>query len=295
MRAEDAPSAEMRQPPRPRPGADPLALDDASVDRLLTGTLRAADAPPGYERVAELLAATVAPPTSRELAGQAAVLAEFRALARARAAAAPPPRRPRRRRRFGLAVVAVAGALVTGGAAAAATGHLPGPVAQAARSILTVTGDGPATPSLAEPAPGRRPAGSGGTGPGAAPSTDAAGHGPGATAAGPATQPDIEGLCRAYLASKGGEQGGQLDATAFQALAAAAGGEEKLPAFCQRLLPAKAKHKDDKKAPQPDPPGEGQGQGGPPPTTGGGQDGTPATNPPPPPTSRGNGGSAPSR
>ena len=37
MDGQDASSAEMRRPPR----ADPLALDDASVERLLSGTLPA--------------------------------------------------------------------------------------------------------------------------------------------------------------------------------------------------------------------------------------------------------------
>jgi hypothetical protein len=104
MDAEDASSAEMRRPPR----TDPLALDDPTVERLLSGTLPAASVPPGYAGVARLLAATVAPPTPRELAGQAAVLAELRAVAGGRRAAAtarparpagpPPPRRVRRRR-----------------------------------------------------------------------------------------------------------------------------------------------------------------------------------------------------
>ncbi|HJU02568.1 MAG TPA: hypothetical protein VJ966_15350, partial [Actinomycetes bacterium] len=66
----------MRRPPPP----DPLALDDASVELLLSGTLPADSAPPGYAGVARLLAAAVAPPTPRELAGQAAVLAELRAV-----------------------------------------------------------------------------------------------------------------------------------------------------------------------------------------------------------------------
>jgi hypothetical protein len=269
MGAEDASSAEMRRPPRPRFGADRLALDDDSVDRLLTGTLRGADAPPGYARVAEVLAATVAPPTPRELAGQAAVLVELRAVTGARtSAAASPPSRPRRRRRAGLAVVVVAAALATGGAAAAATGHLPDPVRQAARSVLTVTGGGPATPT--PPGPGTADAG--GAGPAAAPSTGTPGRGPGSGAAGPVAHPDLEGLCQAYLAGKGGEQGGKLDATAFQTLSAAAGGDDQVPAFCRRLQAADAKQKEPKKHGQQDPPGEDQDQRGPgaPATTGGG-------------------------
>jgi hypothetical protein len=275
----------MRQPPHRRNGADPLALDDATVDRLLTGTLRAADAPPGYAKVAELLAATVAPPTPRELASQAAVLAELRAVTRARLAAATPPPRPRRRRRmFGLAAVVVAGALATGGAAAAATGHLPEPVRQAARSILTVPSGRPAaTPTPPEPSPATRTPGTGGSALGASPSTVAPGRGPGATAAGPAAGPDLDGLCKAYLAGKGGEQGGKLDATAFRALSAAAGGDDQVTAFCQDRQAADAKSKKPKDSKPRDPPG-GAGQDGPLAATGGGgqgQSGPPATSPPP--------------
>jgi hypothetical protein len=259
--ADDASSAEMRQPPRRRLGADPLTLDDRSVDRLLTGTLRAANAPPGYARVGELLAATVAPPTPRELAGQEAVLAELRAATRARAPATTRAAGPRRRRRrAGLAVVVVAGALATGGAAAAATGHLPEPVRQAARSVLTVTGGGPATPTA--PSPGAGTAGSGGVGPAAAPPAGTPARGPGSAAVGSAAQPDLEGLCQAYLAGKGGEQGGKLDATAFKALSEAAGGDDRLPAFCQRLQPADARQQEPGKPRRQDPPGEDQGQPG---------------------------------
>jgi hypothetical protein len=271
MGADDASSAEMRQPPRPRHGLDPLALDDMSVDRLLSGTLAPASAPPGYARVAELLAATVAAPTPRELAGQASVLAELRAVTRTRSsvALAGPARPPRRRRRAGLAVVVVVGALATGGVAAA-TGHLPEPVRQAARSIRASGGE-PATPEPPEPAPVTT-TGSGGAGPAAAPSTGAPGSGLGAAAAGPVAQPKLEGLCRAFLAGKAGKQVEQLDATAFEALSRAAGGDDQMRTFCQRLVPVDAKQKDPKEPKQKNPPGnEDHGQGGPPATTGGGQ------------------------
>ncbi|HEX8135576.1 MAG TPA: hypothetical protein VF880_19365, partial [Actinomycetes bacterium] len=127
------------------PDADPLALDEETVERLLAGDLPPAQAPPGYARVAALLAATRAEPTPEELAGQSEVLAELRAVTRPRRAAAHTRRagahtrraaRPPRRRWVGLAAVALVGALVTGGAALAAGGHLPAPVRDAARSIL---------------------------------------------------------------------------------------------------------------------------------------------------------------
>ena len=167
MATDDASSAEMPRPPDP--GADPLALDDDTVERLLRGTLPPAQTPPGYAKVAQLLAATVAAPSSEELAGQGAVLAELRAVTRARPPTATTTSRaassPRRRRRAGLAVVVVVGALVTGGVAGAATGHLPGPVRAAARSILDAADGGtpPASTQAGQPpAPVKRPAGSGG-------------------------------------------------------------------------------------------------------------------------------------
>lgn len=290
MDADDASPAEMRRRPTHR-DADPLALDEDTVERLLTGALPPTQAPPGYAKVAQLLAAAAAAPTPEELAGQEAALAELRAVARARPAAtmAPGPASPpRRRRRTGLAVVVVVGALVTGGAAGAATGHLPGPVRDAARTIIDAAGGG--TPSASTeasqpPAPVKRPAGSGGGLGGARPG-GTTGPGPGSTGAGPAAGPALEGLCRAFAAGNGDEQGGKLDATAFAALARAAGGEDKVPAWCEDLLPGDQKLKEpkepkatkdtkqSKETEQPAPSGSsGQGQGGPPTSTssGGGQ------------------------
>jgi hypothetical protein len=266
MDVGDASSAEMRR----RPSTDPLALDDASFERLLSGTLPAAAAPPGYAGVARLLAATVAPPTPRELAGQAAVLAELRALTRGRRATAlAGPARPRRRR-AGLAVVVVVGALATGGVAAA-TGHLPGPVREAARSVLG-PGGGPSASSSPAPVapPGAGTAGSGGTGPGGTASTAGAGPRSGPAAAGPAAGPALDGLCQAFLAGNGSEQG-KLDAAAFKKLAAAAGGDDRVEVFCEELLAADVQVKGPKESKPKDPPNDGgQDQGGAPPSSGGG-------------------------
>ena len=212
MDADDASSAEMRRRPTD-PDADPLALDEETVEGLLTGQISPAQAPPGYAQVAALLAATTAEPTPEELAGQSRVLAELRAVTRTRRAAVHARRatRPPRRRWAGLAAVALVGALVTGGAAMAASGNLPIPVRDAARSILgTVGGDlEPATPTQ----PGRQP--SAASGPASA-STTAGPKGPqpaGSTApgsgkgAGPVAEPEREGLCQAFLASQDKEHG----------------------------------------------------------------------------------------
>jgi hypothetical protein len=267
MADDDASFAEMRRRPSHH-DADPLALDEDTVEQLLTGALPAAEAPAAYTKVAHLLAAATAAPTPEELAGQEAALAELRAVARARPAATVPPvpaRPPRRRRRTGLAVVVVVGALVAGGAAGAATGHLPGPVRGAARSILgTGGGDAPASTEAGQPpAPVERPTGAGGGLPGSRPG--------GTTGTGPAASPSLEGLCQAFVSGNGTEAGGRLEATAFEALARAAGGLDRVPAYCDDLQPGDQKAKEPKaKQPEtPEPSGNGgQGQGVPPTSTG---------------------------
>jgi hypothetical protein len=278
MADDDASSAEMRQP-FPGPDADPLALDEATVERLLSGELAPEQAPPGYAEVAKLLAATAAAPRHEELAGQAAALAELRAVTRARTTATRRTSKPRRRRRVGLAAVVVVGALATGGVAGAATGHIPGPVREAARSILVTIGRAEPATSVPLPATSARPPESGRAGQ-PRPSTDASVRAPGTTSA--AASPDLKGLCRAYLAGEGVENGKKLDATAFQALARAAGGEDRVQAYCERLEPQDPEPDDTKpKDPKPSdqqpgaPDGPGQEQGGPPPSNGGGGQGNP--------------------
>ena len=158
----------------------------------------------------------------------------------------------------------------------AATGHLPEPVRKATRSILVTVGG--AEPATSDPLPGSRAqppdAGRAGQPP---PSTGATVGAPGTTGTAAAASPNLKGLCRAYLAGQGAENGKRLDTTAFQALARAAGGEDKVQAYCQRLQPPGPDPGDTKpKDPKPrdqepeasdDP---GQGQGGPPPSTGAG-------------------------
>jgi hypothetical protein len=267
MDAGDGSSAEMYRR-HPDPDADPLALDEETVERLLTGQLSPAQAPPGYAQVAALLAATTAEPTPEELAGQAAVLAELRAVTRTRRAKPRHARRatrPPRRRWAGLAAVALVGALVTGGAAVAASGNLPVPVRDAARSILGTVGGGlgPATSSQPSAASGPASASTipGPKGPQPAGST-APGSGP--KGAGPVAEPDKEGLCKAFLASQDKEHWKKTAEAAFERLAEAAGGEGRIPTYCEGTQPGGPKPKDQKQPP----PG---GQGGSPPDNGGGQ------------------------
>jgi len=287
MSPDDASFAEMPRPPTD-PDADPLALDEETVERLLAGDLPPSEVPPGYAQVAALLAATAAEPTPEELAGQAEVLAELRAVTwKPRRAAAHTRRaaRPPRRRWAGLAAAALVGALVTGGVAAAATGNLPGPVQNVARSILdTVGGVGPGTPTMPAPASTSRAStpGSVQAGQSTRP-TGATGPGPATTGAAAAPNPNLEGLCQAYLASEGAEQGKKLEATAFQDLAKLAGGRDKIDSYCEKLVPGRAEPKEKKKEPPPpSDPGQGQGQGEPPVTTGAGGQGQSAPDTPRP-------------
>ena len=267
MDADDASFADMRRP-LTDPDADPLALDEETVERLLTGDLPPSQVPPGYAQVAALLAATTAEPTPEELAGRSEVLAELRAVTRPRRAGAHTRRvaRPPRRRWAGLAAVALVGALVTGGVAVAAGRNLPAPVRNVARSILGAAGGdlGPATPARPDPratSAASSPASAGVTagpkGP-LPPGSTAPGSGP--KGAGPVAEPDRERLCKAYLASQDKQQGKKMEAAAFERLAEAAGGESRIPDYCSGTQAGDRKSGEQE-----------QGQGGPPPSNGGGQ------------------------
>jgi hypothetical protein len=274
MDADDASFADMGRP-LTDPDADPLALDEETVEGLLTGGLPPSQVPPGYAQVAALLAATTAEPTPDELVGQSEVLAELRAVTRPRRAGAPTRRvaRPPRRRWAGLAAVALVAALVTGGVAVAAGRNLPAPVRNVARSILGGGGDlGPATPTRPDPraAPAASsPASAGVTaGPKGPLPTGSTAPGSGPKRAGPVAVPDKEKLCKAYLASQDKERGKQMEVAAFERLAEAAGGETRIPAYCSGTQADDRKSKDEKQQP---PGGQEQGQDRPPPSNGGGQ------------------------
>jgi hypothetical protein len=254
------------------PDAGPPPLDENTLERLLAGDLPPHEAPPGYAEVAALLAATVAPPRPEELTGQAAALAELRAVARARTFPTRARRIGRRsRRRLGLAVVTVAATLATGGAAAAAGGHLPGPVRDAAHRILVSVGG----TELAPPAPPGSGAGASTVPSGPRP-TDLAHPTPGLPATGsPAvsgtTASDTKGLCRSYLATQDKQAGKKLEAASFDLLADEAGGADKVLTYCRHPLADDAKPKEGERKSPPYDQGQGQGHGGPRPSSGGGQ------------------------
>jgi hypothetical protein len=149
MATEDAPFAELRRRLAGRAWDDPLALDRDTAERLVSGRMDPADAPPGYAEVVALLAAAAAPTgdPDRERAAAAHLAAVVRSSARS---STPPRRRGPGRLRGARAAIAIAAILLLGGAAAAATGTLPAPVGRTARTVPR-TGEPPAA---SEPAAG---------------------------------------------------------------------------------------------------------------------------------------------
>jgi hypothetical protein len=185
---------------QPTPPAD----DQDTLERLLDGRFDPAEAPAGYGGLARLLAAATAPPAPEELAGQQAALAQFRAVMRSRPPTLVPRRAPMPSKLLTgkAAAAALIAILSIGGAAiAATTGRLPGqarPVADQAPSTTTA---------------------------------GAAGHGLGNAAVADLDKATQE-LCNAWQAGQGPDQGARMEAPAFQALAAAAGGADNIAAYC---------------------------------------------------------------
>jgi hypothetical protein len=135
------------------------------------------------------------------------------------------------------AAVAGLALLSIGGVAAAATGLAPASAERAAEQASPRTPDGQVGHAQGEAA--------------------TLIHGPDSAAAinsstadkpsNHATGPDLSGaarhgLCQAWLTGQGDEHGKRADSTAFQALAAAAGGADRIPAYCQADADASAAH-----------------------------------------------------
>jgi hypothetical protein len=182
------------------------AADQDLLERLLDGRVDPASAPPGYGRLARLLAAATAPAAPEELAGEQRVLGEFTAVMRSHPPTLSPRRTPVPRKL--LTIKAAAAALVAvlsiGGVAAGADAAAHG-LGKAAAANLGGSAQAGATEGQ-----GR-----------------ASAVGPDATAAARA------GLCRAWQAGQGGDHGRRMEAVAFQALVDAAGGADKVAAYCQ--------------------------------------------------------------
>jgi len=253
--------------------AAPPVADQDTLERLLTGRLDPADAPAGHAGLAKFLAAATAPGSPEEWAGEQLAMAEFAAVVQSPPPTLVPRRATMLSKLASVkaAAAVLAAVLSVGGVAAAATGQQPGQAEHAADRIPSTTGAGAAGHGLGQAAVvdlgaaakqglcrawqagqganlGRRadsPAfralavAAGGADNVAAYCADVAAGG---TADGQgqadATGPDAmaaarAGLCQAWQSGQSTDHGRRADSVAFQALAAAAGGDDKIDAFCR--------------------------------------------------------------
>jgi hypothetical protein len=277
MRDDNGLGADMHRLLGPLEAAPPAADQDI-LDGLLEGRLDPASAPPGYGGLARLLAAATAPAAPEELAGGQLAMATFAAVMRSD----PPilvPRRtavPSKVFTMKAAAAALVAVLSIGGIAAAATGLLPGQASPVADQASATTGADAAAHRLGEAAV----ADVGGT-----PGGSTGGQGR-ESAVGPDAAAARAGLCRAWQAGQGADHGKRTESVAFQALVDAAGGADKVAAYCEDVTAgnsAGAHGQSQASRPSVPPPSSGppsdpgppastgpggQGQGGPPTTTG---------------------------
>lgn len=211
-------------------------MDPDTAERLLSAVPAGTRA--GNDPLADLLVAAAAPARPAELAGEHAAVLAFRA---ARVAAAPPaPVRSRSRTAAGKilsgkAAVMLGVATVGGVAVAVAAASLSGQHQPANPTTTSTASSQPAhisTPTQpgGTPATGPRTSGAPTS---AAPTSPTAGGG--GTTTTPAAE-QLRGLCRAFLAGAGGDHGKALDNPAFARLITAAGGRDKVAAYCAALL-----------------------------------------------------------
>ena len=203
------------------------AADQDLLERLLDSRLDPGSAPPGFSGLARLLAAATAPATPEELAGEQRAMVTIAAEMRSH----PPTLAPRRTAvpskvfTMKAAAAALVAVLSIGGVAAAASGLLPDQASPVADQAAATTAADAAAHGLDKAAAANlgRPTHAG--------SADSQGResavGPDATAAARA------GLCRAWQAGQGGDHGHRAESVAFQALVDAAGGADKVGAYCE--------------------------------------------------------------
>ena len=192
----------------------PRRIGRRTAERLLRGA-PGDEQVTGHDRLNDLLAAAAAPARDRELAGEQAAMAAFRD---ARLATAPQRRRPWMLKTalanlLSVKIAAAAAAAAGGIALAATTGTLPGQQSEkpapAGTSVVATTST---TTTEKSKTPDKKPENS------ASPS------------------PSLKGLCQAYTAGAGAEHGKAHENPAFSALITAAGGADRVPAFCADLL-----------------------------------------------------------
>jgi len=203
-------------------------VDDQDIlERLLEGQLDPASAPSGYGGLARLLAAVTAPAAPEELAGEQRTLAEFTAVMRSTLPTLVPRRFAVPSKVFTIraAAAALVAVLSIGGIAAAATGLLPDQASPAANQAAASAAAEVAAQGLGKAAAADL---------GGAAQTESAGDQGRASAVGPdASGAARAGLCRAWQAGQGADHGQRAESVAFQALVEAAGGADKVAAYCQ--------------------------------------------------------------
>jgi hypothetical protein len=262
----------------------PPVADQDLLERLLDGQLDPAAAPAGYGGLARLLAAASAPATPEELAGEEQARAEFAAVMPSHPPTLVPRRASMPSKLFTIkaAAAALIAVLSIGGVAVATTGLLPGHGRDVAAQAPSTTNASAAGHGL-----GRAAAVDLGRATVTAESADAHGQGQGSAVGPDATAAARAGLCRAWQAGKGADNGRRTDSPTFQALAAAAGGADKVAAYCADVTAGAAGAQEQGQGSPPSgsppsttvsPPSSGpppdagsgghDGQGGPPTTTG---------------------------
>lgn len=205
----------------------PPSADQDILEQLLEGQLDPASTPPGYRKLAQLLAAAAAPAAPQELAGERRVMAEFAAVMRSRPATLSPRRTPVPSKVFTIkaAAAALVAVLSIGGIAAAATGLLPDQASPLADQATATTAADAAGHGLGKAAAANLA--------GTAQAGSTAGQGRESAVGPDASGAARAGLCRAWQAGQGSDHGRRMDAVAFQALVDAAGGTDQVAAYCE--------------------------------------------------------------
>jgi hypothetical protein len=189
-------------PNLPWSGRQGASGEDAVLAALLAGTELPEDLAAGLQPAADLVAALRARPSGDELAGEAAAMAEYRD----RVGVSHPARPTRRRRLTSLmsakvAIGAAAVAITIGGVASAAyAGALPAPAQRIAHDFI-------GAPAVHRDANGTKPSAGG-------------------------ARPAIPAACRAYGRALAHGTAAQ-QAAALKKLVSAAGGANKIAAYCQ--------------------------------------------------------------
>ncbi|RSM83842.1 hypothetical protein DMH04_22000 [Kibdelosporangium aridum] len=204
------------------------------MDRRTTGQQGPGGTPDRARALDELLADAAAPAHPSELAGEEAAVAAFR---NARLAETTQPRRwsmHRLTRLFTVkAAAAAVGVMAAGGVAfAAATGNLPSQDSPAVPATTSNSANVPTdNPGKGDPSGKNTPNSD-------KPGTDRPGNDKPANENGdnPSPSPSLHGLCQAYSSGPESEHGKRLTSPAFEALITAAGGKDKVSAYCVTVL-----------------------------------------------------------